>query len=437
MATGDQDNVEFGYAAGTAGDVNGDGFADVIVSAPWYDNGQIDEGRAYLYLGSAAGLGATPEWTREGNQQTAYLGWAAGTAGDVNGDGYADTIVGCHRCSHGQTREGQAFIFYGNDGSGLDLAPRQMRVDGSAPIAPLGLSDDPRAVQLWMTGRMPLGREDIKLQWQVAPLGTPFTATHVISGTSAAWTDVLSSGVVISQNVEGLTPLTAYHWRARLLYPPGNRLGQSASRWLHMPWNGWNETDFRTVEEPIAGLMAYNDSPTALGHATTLTATITTGSNVTYTWALGDGTGGSGAVLTHTYPAVGAYMAIVTATNSVSELTATTTVMIEESITGLVAYNDSPTVLGNTTTLTATLTTGSNVTYTWAFGDGTGDSGAVLTHIYPAPGIYTAEVTATNSVSVLTATTTVTIVHRIYLPLISATWPQGLGETETEQNNPD
>jgi hypothetical protein len=31
----------------------------------------------------------------------------------------------------------------------------------------------------------------------------------------------------------------------RLLYHPGNRLGQPASRWVHMPWNGWNETDFR------------------------------------------------------------------------------------------------------------------------------------------------------------------------------------------------
>ena len=44
----------------TAGDVNGDGYADVIVGAPDYDNGQTDEGRAFVYLGSAAGLACRP-----------------------------------------------------------------------------------------------------------------------------------------------------------------------------------------------------------------------------------------------------------------------------------------------------------------------------------------------------------------------------------------
>ncbi|MGD8623433.1 MAG: FG-GAP-like repeat-containing protein [Anaerolineae bacterium] len=357
MATSDQLYAEFGCSVGTAGDVNGDGYADVIVGARYYSNDQIEEGRAYVYLGSTAGLSPTADWIAESDQDGAYMGWATRSAGDVNGDGYADVIVGSHRYSHGQTAEGRAYVYYGNASDGLDLAPRQMRLDASAPIAPLGVSDDPRAVQLWVTGRMPLGREEVKLQWQVAPLGTPFTATHVISGTSAAWTDVLTSGVVISQNVEGLTPLTAYHWRARLLSPPGNRLGQSAGRWLHVPWNGWTETDFRTVEEPIMGLRAYNDSPTALGNVTTLTATITAGSNVTYTWTLGDGAPGSDAVLTHTYPALG---------------------------------------------------------------------------------VYTAVVTATNSVSILTATTRVTIVqHTYYLPLISATWPENLVQTETGQNDLD
>ena len=92
-----------------------------------------------------------------------------------------------------------------------------------------------------------MGRDKVKLQWQVAPLGTPFTATSgVIEGSSASWTDVLTRGVDISQTVSGLDRETAYHWRARLLYRPGNRLGQSASRWIHVPWNGWTEQDFRT-----------------------------------------------------------------------------------------------------------------------------------------------------------------------------------------------
>jgi RHS repeat-associated protein len=69
---------------------------------------------------------------------------------------------------------------------------------------------------------------------------------HPHSGTSSRWTDVLTTGRVITQNVTGLTPDTPYHWRVRLRYRPGNPLGQSASRWIHIPWNGWTETDFRT-----------------------------------------------------------------------------------------------------------------------------------------------------------------------------------------------
>ncbi len=99
----------------------------------------------------------------------------------------------------------------------------------------------------------------------------------------------------------------------------------------------------------------------------------------------------------------------------------THTVTAEEPIAGLEATNDSPTSLGSPTTLTATVTTGSNVTYTWAFGDDTTGNGAVVAHIYPALGVYEAVVTAGNSVSILTATTTVTITELnfyVYLPLV-------------------
>ena len=81
-------------SVGTAGDVNGDGYADVIVGARTYDNGQTDEGAALVYLGRPAGLGATAAWTAESDQANAQFGYSVATAGDVNGDGYADVIVG-------------------------------------------------------------------------------------------------------------------------------------------------------------------------------------------------------------------------------------------------------------------------------------------------------------------------------------------------------
>ena len=85
------------------------------------------------------------------------------------------------------------------------------------------------------------------------PLGVPITSTSVLSGTSA-WTDVLTTGVEITQTVTGLSPDTPYHWRVRLLYEPGNALGQAGSRWITIPINGWNETDLRTPpnQPPVA-----------------------------------------------------------------------------------------------------------------------------------------------------------------------------------------
>ncbi|MEY3444516.1 MAG: hypothetical protein RLZZ519_2797, partial [Bacteroidota bacterium] len=52
-----QANAWFGYSVASAGDVNGDGYSDVVIGAPTYDNGQADQGAAYVYHGSATGLG--------------------------------------------------------------------------------------------------------------------------------------------------------------------------------------------------------------------------------------------------------------------------------------------------------------------------------------------------------------------------------------------
>lgn len=163
-------------------------------------------------------------------------------------------------------------------------------------------------------------------------------------------------------------------------------------------------------EQAIMGLTAVNDSPTPLGDVTALTATITNGTNVQYTWNFGDGLTGSGAAPVHTYSAPGIYTAVVTASNAVNMATATTLVHIIEPVANLFAWNNSPTPLGNFTELSATLSTGSDVTYTWDFGDGQMGGGMTLTHTYSNGGTYMAVVTATNSVSTLTATTTVEIV---------------------------
>jgi len=84
----------FGYSVSTAGSVNGDGYSDIIIGAPYYDNGQTNEGRAYVYYGSSSGFPALADWIIESNQANAFLGVSVASAGSVNGDIYSDIIVG-------------------------------------------------------------------------------------------------------------------------------------------------------------------------------------------------------------------------------------------------------------------------------------------------------------------------------------------------------
>jgi FG-GAP repeat/Divergent InlB B-repeat domain len=114
----DQEGARAGYSISLAGDVNGDGYGDVIVGVPFYDQGQEDEGAAFVYYGSEVGLSTSPDWVGQCNQESAYYGISVSTAGDVNGDGFSDVIVGAASYDHGEEGEGKVFVYMGSS-SGL------------------------------------------------------------------------------------------------------------------------------------------------------------------------------------------------------------------------------------------------------------------------------------------------------------------------------
>ena len=101
----------YGWIVSTAGDVNGDGYSDVIVGADQYSSAR---GRAYVYLGSAA-MNNTADLIVSGESTGDELGVSVSSAGDVNGDGFSDVIVGADQYS---LNTGRAYIFFG--GSSLD-----------------------------------------------------------------------------------------------------------------------------------------------------------------------------------------------------------------------------------------------------------------------------------------------------------------------------
>jgi hypothetical protein len=120
----DQENAGLGWSVATAGDVNADGFAEVIVGAPWHRNGQTDQGAAFVYHGSASGLNLTFNWSSESNQEYSYFGYSVATAGDVNKDGHSDVVIGAHWYDAGENNEsGAAFLYHGGPDGSFYLIP--------------------------------------------------------------------------------------------------------------------------------------------------------------------------------------------------------------------------------------------------------------------------------------------------------------------------
>ena len=106
--------------------------AVLVLQTPDNKTGEVDHTAAYNAFVRAAELGAGPRasfnaaWTAEGDQVGANFGDSVATAGDVNGDGYSDVLVGAHDYSNGEFREGRAFLYLGS-ATGLAAAPARRK----------------------------------------------------------------------------------------------------------------------------------------------------------------------------------------------------------------------------------------------------------------------------------------------------------------------
>lgn len=133
---GDAAGAWFGEALASAGDVNGDGFDDVLIGAFRFDGDFTDEGRAELYLGGPAGLADEPVWTRRGGAASLFFGGSLGRAGDVNGDGKDDVLVGPQDYVEVPLPKGYASLFLSPPDEGPALAlPARIAATSGQPIA--------------------------------------------------------------------------------------------------------------------------------------------------------------------------------------------------------------------------------------------------------------------------------------------------------------
>lgn len=110
---GDNKGDGFGTAVAGAGDLNGDGHDDLIIGAPYNDARGVSAGRIYAYSGSDHAL----LWSRKGLAAGDHYGWSVAGAGDVNNDGVGDVIAGAPWNDAGGNDAGRVHVLSGATGS--------------------------------------------------------------------------------------------------------------------------------------------------------------------------------------------------------------------------------------------------------------------------------------------------------------------------------
>src|SRR5262249_38145127 len=117
---GDTAGDNAGLSVSSAGDINGDGLDDLIVGAWHGDDGGTDAGEAYVVYGKASltnidltTLTAAQGFIIQGDMAFDWAGFSVSSAGDVNGDGFDDMIVGAPQGDNGGTDAGEAYVVFG------------------------------------------------------------------------------------------------------------------------------------------------------------------------------------------------------------------------------------------------------------------------------------------------------------------------------------
>jgi hypothetical protein len=125
----------FGGSVASAGDVNGDGYADIVIGS----EESTGNGAAYVYLGAPFGTATSPTATLSGAANSGF-GVPVASAGDVNGDGYGDVLVSAEQESAGS---GAVYLFLGGS-KGLSITPIVFAgpiASGSFGFSPAGADD--------------------------------------------------------------------------------------------------------------------------------------------------------------------------------------------------------------------------------------------------------------------------------------------------------
>ena len=117
LSASDSDSYDyFGASVAGAGDLDGDGYDDLIIGAYVDEEGGLYAGAAYVYYGSSVGVDASRETKLIASDSSTgqYFGTDVAAAGDVDGDGYDDVIVGAPYDNELSTGAGASYVYFGS-----------------------------------------------------------------------------------------------------------------------------------------------------------------------------------------------------------------------------------------------------------------------------------------------------------------------------------
>jgi VCBS repeat-containing protein len=137
-----------GWSVSGAGDINGDGIEDLIIGAPEADLvGGVSAGESYVVFGSNSDFSAsfdlstlngTNGFTLEGIDRSDGSGWSVSGAGDINGDGIDDLIIGARGADPDEKGSaGESYVVFGRQG----LAPEDFQLTVEATVVDTNLDN--------------------------------------------------------------------------------------------------------------------------------------------------------------------------------------------------------------------------------------------------------------------------------------------------------
>ncbi|SMF94843.1 Hemolysin-type calcium-binding repeat-containing protein [Methylomagnum ishizawai] len=207
-----------------AGDVNGDGYADLIVGAPSSEPHGIDSGSSYVVFGKASGftanmdlstLDGTNGFRLDGATAYDFSGISVSAAGDVNGDGYADLIIGTSYGLRGiGTYSGSSYVVFGKASgfaANMDLSTLDgtngFRLDGTSKVEQSGFSVNTAGD---VNGD---GYADLIIgAWAASPHGIVSGSSYVVFGKAAGFTASLDLSTLNGSNGFRLDGVAALDW---------------------------------------------------------------------------------------------------------------------------------------------------------------------------------------------------------------------------------